>query len=90
MKPTKFALLLLLAAGIHIAFPPMLFANERRERTTVVSEYRVEYKLRNLKTGATGESHVAYVRAPSEANVVAELRRQNPGKDMVILSLTVN
>lgn len=86
MKSTKAALRLLLAASIQIAFPPMLFA-DRQHGSAAVSEYRVEYKLRNTKTGATGETHVSYVRAKSETNVVAELRRQNPGKDVVILSL---
>lgn len=51
------------------------------------SEYRVEYKLRNRSTGTTGETHVTYIRVASEANVVAELNRQNPGKDVMILSL---
>ena len=52
-----------------------------------MSEYRVEYKLRNPKTGVTGESHVAYVRAESESNVLAKLRQENAGKDVVVLSL---
>lgn len=84
---TKFAPRLLLAACIQTAFLPALVPGAPHGSANVVSEYRVEYKLRNLGTGAIGESHVAYVRAPSEANVVAELRRQNPGKDVVILSL---
>ncbi|MBS0557606.1 MAG: hypothetical protein JSR27_09375 [Proteobacteria bacterium] len=87
MKP-KLVLTLLYAASIQIALLPQAFAGERHDRTTVRTEYRVEYKLRNPKTGATGEAHVTYMRAKSEANVMAELRRQNPGKDVVILSLT--
>jgi hypothetical protein len=85
---TNGVLVLLYAAIFQIAFPPPTFAVERHDTPRVVSEYRVEYKLRNLKTGATGEAHITYVRAESEANVVVELRRQNPGKDVVILSLT--
>ena len=87
MRPTKLALYALLAACIHIAYLPATIADERHGRTTAVSEYRVEYKLRTPKTGAIGETHVTYLRAQSEANVTAELRRENPGKDVVILSL---
>lgn len=85
---TKLVLILLYAASIQITFPPAALAAERHDRARVESEYRVEYKLRNPKTGATGEAHVTYLRAKSETNVVAELRRQKPSKDVLILSLT--
>lgn len=78
----------LFLACIPTAFPPTAFADGKHDKAATVSEYRVEYKLHNPKTGATGESHVTYLRAESESNVVAELRRQNPGRDVVILSLT--
>lgn len=87
MNSLKSAMLPLFLACIPTAFPPTAFADGKHDKTAAVSEYRVEYKLHNPKTGTTGESHVTYVRAVSESNVVAELRRQNPGKDVLILSL---
>lgn len=87
MRLMKSALLLWSAACIPITFPPTAFADGQQGRTTTMSEYRVEYKLRNPKTGAMGESHVTYVRAESESNVLAKLRQENTGKDVVILSL---
>jgi hypothetical protein len=87
MRSTKFGLLPLFLACILTAFPPTAFAEGKHVKAATVSEYRVEYKLHNPKTGATGELHVTYVRAESESNVLAELRRQNPGKDVVVLSL---
>lgn len=84
---TKFVLALFHAVIIQLALAPPTFAAARHDRATVVAEYRVEYKLRNPKTGSTGEAHVTFMRAKSEANVLAELRRQHPGRNVVILSL---
>ncbi|MBS0568040.1 MAG: hypothetical protein JSS59_11635 [Proteobacteria bacterium] len=55
--------------------------------TAATFVYRVEYKLRNRETGSTGDTHATYIRAASEANVLTELNKQNPGKDVVVLSL---